>query len=137
LNPSETVNRMRFMMLVIPKVYEHAGADFMPPADLVAKMTKFNESLTKAGVLLSLDGLQPPAKATRVQFANQKPRVVDGPFAEAKELVGGYWMIQCKSKEEAVEWAKRAPMQDGDIIEVRQVMEVSDFPPDVQRAAGR
>jgi hypothetical protein len=123
-------------MLVIPKVYEHAGADFVPPADLVARMTKYNESLSKAGVLLGLDGLHPPAKGTRVTFTTGRPKVTDGPFAEAKELVGGYWMIQVKSKEEAVEWAKRAPMVDGDIIEVRQVQEISEFPPDVQKAAG-
>ena len=126
---------MRFMMLVIPKVYEKAGADFVPPADLVAKMTKFNESLSKAGVLLGLDGLTPPAKGARVKFGGGKPKAVDGPFTESKELVGGFWIIQVKSKEEAVEWAKRAPMLDGDIIEVRQVQELSDFPPDVQAAA--
>jgi hypothetical protein len=128
---------MRFMMLVIPKVYEHADADFVPPADLVAKMTKYNASLTKAGVLLGLDGLRPPAKAARVRFADGKARVTDGPFAEAKEVIGGYWMIQAKSREEAVEWAKRAPMLDGDIIEVRQVQEIEDFPEDVRKAAGR
>jgi len=128
---------MRFMMLVIPKAYEHAEADFVPPAELVAKMTKYNDSLSKAGVLLGLDGLTPPAKATRVLFASGKPRAIDGPFAEAKELVGGYWIIQVKSKAEAVEWAKRAPMLDGDIIEVRQVQEIEDFPPDVRKAAGR
>ncbi len=128
---------MRFMMLVIPKAYEKAGADFVPPADLVARMTKYNESLSKAGVLLALDGLTPPARAARVKFASGKPKVVDGPFAEAKELVGGYWVIQVKSKEEAVEWAKRAPMLDGDVIEVRQVQEIEDFPPDVRKAAGR
>ena len=127
---------MRFMMLVIPKDYEKAGADFVPPADLVAKMTKYNDSLSKAGVLLGLDGLHPPARGTRVSFSGGKPRVTDGPFTESKELVGGYWMIQVKSKEEAVEWAKRAPMLDGDIIEVRQIQELSEFPPDVQKAAG-
>ena len=127
---------MRFMMLVIPKAYERAGADFTPPADLVARMTKFNESLSKAGVLLGLDGLHPPAKGTRVKFAGGRPTVTDGPFTESKELVGGYWIIQVKSKEEAVEWAKRAPMLDGDVIEVRQVQEISEFPPDVQQAAG-
>ena len=127
---------MRFMMLVIPKVYENAPADFVPPAELVAKMTRYNESLTKAGVLLGLDGLTPPAKAARVRFAGGKPKVTDGPFTEAKEVIGGYWMIQVKSREEAVEWARRAPMLDGDIIEVRQVQEISDFPPDVQKAAG-
>ncbi|HUL48443.1 MAG TPA: YciI family protein [Gemmatimonadales bacterium] len=127
---------MRFMMLVIPKAYATATKDFIPPADLVAKMTKFNDSLAKAGVLLSLDGLHPPAKAARVRFSEGKPQVVDGPFAESKELIGGYWIIQVKSREEAVEWAKRAPMLPGDVIEVRQVQEISEFPPDVQRAAG-
>jgi hypothetical protein len=129
---------MRFMMLVIPKGYEKAAADFAPPADLVAKMTKYNDSLTKAGVLLGLDGLQPPIKGARVSFAGGKAaKVTDGPFTEAKEVLGGYWMIQVKSRAEAIEWAKRAPMLDGDIIEVRQVQEISDFPPDVQKAAGR
>jgi hypothetical protein len=127
---------MRFMMVVIPKAYDNA-ADFVPSADIVAKMTKYNDSLSKAGVLLGLEGLQPPAKAARVTFGGGKPKVTDGPFAEAKELIGGYWMIQVKSRDEAVEWAKRAPMVDGDIIEVRQVHELSDFPPDVQKAAGR
>ena len=102
---------MRFMMLVIPKVYEKAGADFVPSAELIAKMTKYNESLSKAGVVLAIDGLHPPAKGARVKFGGGKPRVVDGPFTESKELVGGFWMIQVKSKEEAVEWAKRAPRQ--------------------------
>jgi len=131
------LSTMRFMMLVIPKGYEKAGADFAPPAELVAKMTKYNESLTKAGVLLGLDGLRPQSTGARVRFAGGKAQVTDGPFTEAKEVVGGYWVIQVKSRAEAIEWAKRAPMQDGDIIEVRQVQEISDFPPDVQRAAGR
>jgi len=126
---------MRFMMLVIPKAYEKAGADFVPPADLVAKMTKYNESLSKAGVVLAMDGLHPPAKGARVRFSGGKPKVVDGPFTESKELVGGFWLIQVRSKEEAVEWAKRAPMLDGDIIEVRQVQERSEFPPEIQAAA--
>src|SRR5690349_6722703 len=128
---------MRFMMLVIPKAYEKAGADFVPPAELVAKMTKYNDSLNKAGVLLSLDGLAPPATAARVKFGGGKTKVVDGPFTESKELVGGYWMIQVKSQEEAIEWAKRAPMLDGDVIEVRRVTEIEDFPPDVRKSAGR
>jgi hypothetical protein len=126
---------MRFIMLVIPKAYETANADFIPPADLVAKMTKYNKSLSEAGALLSLDGLHPPAKGVRVSFAGGKAKATDGPFTESKELIGGYWIIQVKSRDEAVEWAKRAPMLDGDVIEVRQVQEMSDFPPDVQRAA--
>lgn len=126
---------MRFMMLVIPKGYESAPQDTMPSADAVAKMMKYNEALAKAGVLLSLDGLVPPSAGARVSFSGGKPKVTDGPFAEAKECVGGYWMIQVKSKEEAIEWAKRAPMGDNEIIEVRQVHEMEDFPADVQAAA--
>ena len=110
--------------------------NFVPPVELIAKMGKFNQSLTAAGVLLSLDGLHPPATGTRVTFGGGKPRTIDGPFTESKELIGGYWMIQARSKDEAVEWARRAPMQDGDMIEVRQVQEMSEFPPDVQAAAG-
>ncbi|HEV2749910.1 MAG TPA: YciI family protein [Gemmatimonadales bacterium] len=125
------------MMIVVPKAYENAAADFVPPADLIAKMTKYNDSLTKAGVLLGLDGLTPPAKGARVKFAGGTPKVVDGPFTESKELVGGYWMLQVKSQAEAIEWAKRAPMLDGDVIEVRQVQEIEDLPPDVRKAAGR
>jgi len=126
---------MRFMMLVIPKGYETAAPDRMPDAKHVEQMMKYNESLANAGVLLSLDGLQPPSAGVRVSFTGGKPKVTDGPFAEAKECVGGYWMIQVKSKEEAIEWAKRAPMGDNEIIEVRQVHEMEDFPADVQAAA--
>ncbi len=126
---------MRFMMLVIPKGYDKAKAGAVPDAEIVAAMTKYNESLQKAGVLLSLDGLHPPAMGARVSFAGGKAKVTDGPFAEAKEVLGGYWMIQVKSKAEAIEWAKRCPMPDGDIVEVRQVQEFEDFPPEVQKAA--
>ena len=125
---------MRFMLLVIPKGYEKATADFVPPADLVAKMTKYNESLSKAGVLLGLEGLHPPAKGTRVKFTAGKSTATDGPFAEAKELVGGYWMIQVKSKEEAIAWAKRVPFDRlprsgrAPEIELRQMFEITDFP---------
>ena len=126
---------MRFMMLVIPKGYENAAPDTMPDAKQVAAMMKYNESLAKAGVLLSLDGLLPPSAGVRVSFRGGQPKVTDGPFAEAKECVGGYWMIQVKSKEEAIEWAKRAPMADNEVIEVRQVHEMTDFPADVQAAA--
>ena len=126
---------MRFMMLMIPKGYAQAAPDTVPDAQAVAAMMKYNESLTKAGVLLALDGLHPASSGARVSFAGGKPKVTDGPFAEAKEVVGGYWMIQVKSKEEAVEWASRCPAAEGDVIEVRQVFEMSDFPPDVQQAA--
>jgi hypothetical protein len=123
------------MMLVIPKGYETAKPGTAPDAEAVAKMMTFNEELQRAGVLLALDGLHPPSAGARVSFAGGKPVVTDGPFAEAKEVVGGYWMIQVRSKEEAVAWAKRAPMGDNEIIEVRQVQEMEDFPPDVQKAA--
>jgi hypothetical protein len=125
---------MRFMMLVIPKGYESATPGTMPDPELVGKMMKYNESLQKAGVLLALDGLHPPSMGARVTFFGGKPNVTDGPFAEAKEVVGGYWMIQVKSKAEAVEWASRAPMNDHETIEVRQVQEFGDFPPEIQKS---
>src|SRR5213080_2291096 len=128
---------MRFMMLMIPKGYEKAAPGTTPDPKALEAMMKYNETLKKAGVLLSLDGLHPPSAGARVSFSGGKAKVTDGPFIEAKEVLGGYWMIQVKSKQEAIEWAKRAPMQDGDLIEVRQVQEISDFPPDVQKAAGR
>lgn len=125
---------MRFMMLVmIPNSEDEA--DWAPSAEDVGKMTKYNEELTKAGVLLALDGLHPSSKGARVSFSDGKGTVTDGPFAEAKELVGGYWVIDVRTKDEAVQWASRCPMQDGAAIEVRQVFEMSDFPPDVQEAA--
>ncbi len=127
---------MRFMMLMIPHGYEKAEPGAMPSAEMVAEMTKYNEALTKAGVLLALDGLHPASNGARISFSGGKAKVTDGPFTEAKELLGGYWMIQVKSKQEAVEWASRCPAQDGDVIEVRQVQEMSDFPPEVQKAAG-
>ncbi|MGH8501895.1 MAG: YciI family protein [Gammaproteobacteria bacterium] len=126
---------MRFMMLMIPKGYEHAAPGTMPDAKAVAAMMKYNEALQKAGVLLALDGLHPPSMGARVSFSGGKPKVTDGPFIETKEVLGGYWMIQVKSKAEAVEWAKRCPASDNEVIEVRQVQEMSDFPADVQEAA--
>jgi hypothetical protein len=126
---------MRFMMLMIPKGYENAAPDAMPDPAAVAAMMKYNESLQKAGVLLALDGLHPLSSGVRVSFAGGKPKVTDGPFAEAKEVIGGYWMIQVKSKEEAIEWACRCPASPNETIEIRQVFEFSEFPPDVQEAA--
>jgi len=128
---------MRVMMLVIPKGYEKAEPGFMPDAKLVEKMMAYNKSLAEAGVLLALDGLHPPSVGARVTFSGAKATVTEGPFKGAKELIGGYWMIQVKSKAEAIEWASRAPMLDGDIIELRQVQEMSDFSDEVQKAAGR
>jgi hypothetical protein len=126
---------MRFMMLMIPKGYENAKPGTMPDAKAVAAMMKYNESLQKAGVLLALDGLHPPSMGARVSFAGGKPKVTDGPFTEAKEVIGGYWMIQVKSKEEAIEWASRCPGSENEVIELRQVQDFSDFPPEVQEAA--
>ena len=124
---------MRFMMLMIPKGYESAAAGTLPSAEAVAAMMRYNESLKKAGVLLSLDGLHPPSMGARVTFPNGKPVVTDGPFAEVKEVLGGYWMIQVRSREEAIEWAKRCPAGPNETIEIRQVQELADFPKDVQK----
>jgi hypothetical protein len=131
---------MRFMMLMIPHVYQGPGgktlpADFAPDAEGVAEMTKYNEDLANSGALLSADGLHPIDRGARVSFPAGKPHVTDGPFTESKEVLGGYWIIQASSKEEAVEWARRCPARDGDVIEVRQVFEMADFPADVQQAA--
>src|SRR3979411_1856752 len=126
---------MRFMMLMIPKGYEKAEPGVMPDAKAVAAMMKYNESLQKAGVLLALDGLHPPAMGARVSFSGGKPKVTDGHFAEAEEALGGYWMMQVKSREEAIAWASRCPASDNEVIEVRQVQEMSDFPADVKEAA--
>ncbi|MFC3813867.1 YciI family protein [Lysobacter sp. GCM10012299] len=126
---------MRFMMLMIPKGYESAAPGTVPEADAVAAMMKYNESLQKAGVLLALDGLHPPSMGARVSFKGGKPQVTDGPFSEAREVLGGYWMIQVKSREEAIAWASRCPASDNEVIEIRQVQELADFPADVQKAA--
>ena len=128
---------MRFMMLMIPKGYENAAPGAMPDAKAVAAMMQYNDSLQKAGVLLALDGLHPPSMGARVSFSGGKPKVTDGPFAEAKEVLGGYWMIQVKSKKEAIEWASRCPASDNEVIEIRQVQEISDFPADVQEEVGK
>jgi hypothetical protein len=96
---------------------------------------RYNEALKKAGVLITLDGLHPPSMGARVSFEGGKPVVTDGPFTESKEVLGGYWMIDVKSKEEAIAWAKRCPASNNEIIEIRQVQEMADFPADVQQAA--
>jgi hypothetical protein len=125
---------MRFMMLMIPKGYESAGSGARPDAEHVAAMSKYNDALKKAGVVLALDGLHPPSAGARVSFKGGKPTVTHGPFA-TKEALGGYWMIQVKSKQEAIDWASRCPALDNETIEIRQVFEMSDFPADVQKAA--
>ena len=126
---------MRFMMLMIPKGYETAAPGTMPDPKAVEAMMKYNEALQKAGVLVALDGLHPPSTGARVSFKNGKPTVTDGPFAEAKEVLGGYWMIRVNSRAEAIEWAKQIPGGDNEIVEIRQVQEMEDFSPEVQQAA--
>ena len=126
---------MRFMMLMIPAGYETAAAGTLPSAEAIAAMGKYNEALKEAGVLITLDGLHPPSMGARVSFAGGKPVVTDGPFTEAKEVLGGYWMIDVTCREEAIAWAKRCPASSNETIEIRQVMEMSDFPLDVQPAA--
>ncbi|MCP9629323.1 YciI family protein [Rhodopseudomonas palustris] len=123
---------MRFMMLMIPKGYESAAPGEMPEAEAVAAMMKYNEALQKAGVLITCDGLHPPSMGARVSFAGGKPLVIDGPFAEVKEVLGGYWMIDVPSREEAIAWATRCPAGPNEVIEVRQVQEAADFPETIQ-----
>ena len=126
---------MRFMMLMIPLGYETAPPDVQLDPERVRAMMKYNEALKDAGVLITLDGLHPPSTGARVSFATGKPVVTDGPFAESKEVLGGYWMIDVASREEAIEWAKKCPASENEIIEIRRVQEMADFAPDVQKAA--
>jgi hypothetical protein len=122
---------MRFMMILIPKGYESAAPDALPNMEAAMKMMEYNLSLQKAGVLLACDGLLPPSAGARISYSDGKVTVTDGPFAEAKEAVGGYWIIQVRSREEAIEWFRRAPMSNNDTIEVRQFFEMPDSPEDV------
>ncbi len=126
---------MRFMMLMIPKGYETAAPGTVPDAEGVERMMKYNQALQDAGVLIALDGLHPPSMGARVSFEGGKPKVTDGPFTEAKEVLGGYWMIDVKSKQEAIDWASRCPAGPNEVIEIRQVQEMADFPEDVHKAA--
>jgi len=126
---------MRFMMLMIPLGYESAPPDVQLDPERVAAMMRYNEALKDAGVLITLDGLHPPSTGARVSFATGKPVVTDGPFAESKEVLGGYWMIEVDSRAEAIAWAKKCPASANEIIEIRQVQEMTDFPPEVQAAA--
>jgi hypothetical protein len=126
---------MRFMLLMIPQGYEAAAPGTMPPVEAVEKMMKFNEALKDAGVLVTLDGLHPPSMGARVSFTSGKPLVTDGPFIETKEVIGGYWMIDVASKAEAIAWAARCPASDNEVIEIRQVQEMGDFPAEIQEAA--
>ena len=126
---------MRFMMLMIPLGYETAPPDVQLDPERVKSMMKYNQDLKDAGVLIALDGLHPPSMGSRVSFKTGKPLVTDGPFAESKEVLGGYWLIEVKSRAEAIAWAKKCPASENEIIEIRQVQEMSDFSPEVQQAA--
>jgi hypothetical protein len=120
---------MRFMILV--KADKNTEAGVLPSTELLTEMGKFNEELVKAGVMLAGEGLQPSSKGARVKFSGAKRTVIDGPFAEVKELIAGFWLIEAKSKEEAIEWVKRVPNPTGEEseIEIRQVFEDEDFGP--------
>lgn len=119
---------MRFMLFMIPEAYKtDVPANFQPDADAIAKMGKFNEDMQRAGILVALDGLHPPISGARVSFADEKPKVTNGPFPGAKDVVGGYWIINVKSPEEAIGWATRVPAAKGDTIEVRRIFEMDEF----------
>ena len=126
---------MTFMMLMMRKGYGQTAPGTIPDRKAVATMMKYNESLQKAGILLELNGLHPLSEGARISFSGGKPKVTDGPFVEAKEVIGGYWMIDVKSRDEAIAWASRCPASSNETIEIRQVHEMSDFPPDVRQAA--
>jgi hypothetical protein len=126
---------MRFMMMI--KSDEQSEAGVLPDEKLITEMGKYNDDLVKAGALLAAEGLQPTSKGARVKFSRGRPAVIDGPFAEAKEVIAGYWLIEARSKQEAIEWAKRVPFEAGETpansggvgeVEVRQVFELEDFP---------
>lgn len=128
---------MRFMLLMIPKGYESAAPDAMPDAKAVEAMMKYNESLQQAGVLMTLDGLRPPSTGARVTFNGGKPQVTAGVSPEVKEVLGGYWMIQVNSQEDAIAWATRCPASNNETIEIRQVQEFEDFPEDVRQVVDK
>jgi hypothetical protein len=129
---------VRFMMLMIPGSYQfNTGPDAKPSAEAMEPMMRYNKEMEKAGVLLTLDGLHPPASAARVSFKGGKPTVTDGPFAEVKEVLGGYWMIEVRSRDEAIEWARRCPASSEDVIEIRRVQEMGEWPEEVQKVAER
>ncbi|HKB34040.1 MAG TPA: YciI family protein [Candidatus Dormibacteraeota bacterium] len=126
---------MRFMIFIQPNLPPSTEDNLIPSRDAIETMSRYNRQLREAGVLLEVNGLHSPNEAVRISFTGGKPQVVDGPFAETKEMVGGYWIIEVKSKAEAIEWAKRCPVDpEGAIIEVRQIFEISDFPPELQEA---
>jgi len=121
---------MKFMMLMIPAIYQDGkdpGANFVPDPEKIEQMGRFNEEMGKALEILDLNGLHPPAKGARVAFGKGKPVVTDGPFIESREVLGGYWLVEAGSREEVVEWTRKCPAEDGDVIEIRQVFAAEDF----------
>ena len=129
---------MQFMMLMIPAVYQggkKVDPGFVPDPKKMEEMGKFNEELGKAVEIISLNGLHPLATGARVAFGKGKPIVTDGPFIEAKEVLGGYWMIEVPSREDAIAWAKKCPASENEIIEIRQVQEIGDFSEELQQVA--
>lgn len=128
-------------VMVIVKANKDSEAGVLPSRDMLAKMGEFNEELLKAGIMLSADGLQASSKGKRVKFSGSQPTVTDGPFTETKELVGGFWLWKVNSMDEAVEWLKRAPFENGEEVEIRQVFELEDFgaelPPEVREQEER
>ena len=124
---------MRFM--IIRKADPETEAGMMPSEELITAMARYHEELVNAGVLRGGDGLQPSSRGARISFSDGKPTVTDGPFTEAKEVLGGYWMIDVKSREEAIAWAKKCPASENEVIEIRQVQEMADFSEEVQKAA--
>jgi hypothetical protein len=127
---------MRFMMLMMLDGETAYGGTGMPTAEQVAAMSAFNKEMQEAGIVLAMDGLQSPAVGARVSFATGSPSVTDGPFAETKEVFGGFWMIDVPSKADAIAWASRCPGSPNETIEIRQVFEMTDFPEEIQKAAG-
>jgi hypothetical protein len=117
---------MRFMMIV--KASKESEAGILPDQKILSEMGKFNEEMVKAGVMLAGEGLHASSEGARIRYSGARRTTIDGPFTETKELVAGFWLIQVKSKEEAIEWAKRVPFEEGE-VEIRQVFELSDFPP--------
>jgi hypothetical protein len=126
---------MRYMMLMIPGGYASAAPDAMPSEEAIRTMMAYNKQLGEAGVLVSLDGLHPPSAGVRVSFEGAEPLVTDGPFAETKEVVGGYWILNVRDRDEAIAWARKCPAGENDILELRQIIEMSEASEEVQKMA--
>jgi hypothetical protein len=129
---------MRFLVMVMLTGDEKDRYEtgYMGEPEMYAEMGKYNEELVKAGVMKAGDGLHPTSQGARIEFGGGSPTVTDGPFAESKELLGGYWIFETASRQEAVDWARRAPMQKGDVLVLRRIMEMDEFTPEQQQAGG-